>query len=172
MALQHEVDLEERAKDALPPEVAETVDAIDLRIARWADKYGITLLRLTIGVVYVWFGVLKVIDRSPVEEFVRDVAFYLPDSVVVPAMGGWEIIIGLGLIFPVALRLTLAMLWVQLIGTLSAFVVVPGQCFQDYNPLLLTTEGEFVLKNLVLIAAGVVIGSTVRVRARRANAPR
>lgn len=169
MAIEPTVDLEERAKEALPSEVAEQVDAIDLRIARWADKYGITLLRLTVGLVYIWFGLLKVIDKSPVEDFVRDVAFYLPDGVVVPAMGGWEIIIGLGLIFPVALRITLAMLWAQLVGTLSAFVVVPGQCFQDYNPVLLTTTGEFVLKNLVLIAAGVVIGSTVRVRSRRAS---
>jgi uncharacterized membrane protein YkgB len=99
-----------------------------------------------------------------VEDLVRDVAFYLPDSVVVPAMGGWEIIIGLGLIFPVALRITLLMLWAQLAGTLSAFVVVPGDCFQDGNPVLLTTTGEFVLKNVVLISAGVVIGSTVRMR--------
>lgn len=161
------VDLEERAKEALPPAVAERVDAVDLRLARWFDAYGITLLRLAVGIVYIWFGVLKVIDRSPVEQLVQDVAFFLPGDFVMPAMGALEVVIGLGLIFPVAMRLTLLVMWAQLIGTLAAFVVVPGDCFQDGNPLLLTATGEFVLKNLVLISAGVVIGSTVRVRSRR-----
>ena len=69
-------------------------------------------------------------------------------------MGAWEIVIGLGLLFPVALRLTLAMLWLQLAGTFLALVVLPSDCFQDNNPLLLTTTGEFVVKNIVLISAG------------------
>ena len=51
-------------------------------------------------------------------------------------------------------------------------MVVPGRCFQDGNPLLLTATGEFVLKNLVLITAGLVIGSTVRDRARAAESSR
>ncbi len=164
MANDSTLDLEERAKDALPPAVAERVEAIDLRLARWFDKYGITLLRLAIGIVYIWFGILKIIDRSPVEELVRDVAFFLPSDLVLPGMGIFEVIVGLGLIFPVAMRITLLAMWLQLIGTLLAFVVVPGDCFQDGNPLLLTTTGEFVLKNLVLISAGVVIGSAVRAR--------
>jgi hypothetical protein len=41
-------------------------------------------------------------------------------------------------------------------------VVQPGIAFQDGNPLLLTVEGEFVIKNLVLITAAMVVGSTVR----------
>jgi putative oxidoreductase len=58
------------------------------------------------------------------------------------------------------------MLWVQLAGTLLAFVFASDKTFQDSNPLLLTETGEFVLKNLVLITAGLVIGSTVRQRNR------
>ncbi len=50
---------------------------------------------------------------------------------------------------------------------MAAFVVVPGECFQDGNPLLLTDTGEFVLKNLVLLSAAIVIGATVR----RRNSP-
>ena len=77
----------------------------------------------------------------------------------------WEIIIGLGLLFPIALRLTLLMFWAQMAGTFLVLVVHPGLSFQDGNPLLLlTVEGEFVIKNLVLMAAGLVIGSQVRRR--------
>jgi len=164
--MRQDIDLEERAKEHLPRELRARVETLDARLTRLFDAYGVTALRVALGIVYIWFGALKVVDRSPVEDLVRDVVFFADSSWVVPAMGAWEIVIGLGLIFPVALRLTLLMLVAQLVGTLGAFVVVPGRCFDDGNPLLLTTTGEFVLKNLVLISAALVIGSTVRRRNR------
>jgi hypothetical protein len=63
---------------------------------------------------------------------------------------------------PVLLRLTLALFWLQMAGTFVSLVVLPERAFQDGNPLLLDVTGEFIVKNLVLIAAGLVIGSTVR----------
>ena len=166
------IDLEERAKQRLPRTIRAPLDRLDARISTFLSDHGTTLLRIAIGVVYIWFGALKVTDRSPVENLVRDVAFFADGSWIVYAMGAWEIVIGFGLIFPFALRLTLLMLWAQLAGTMLAFVVVPGRCFQDGNPLLLTTTGEFVLKNIVLITAGLVIGSTVRGRLTRPSASR
>lgn len=165
------IDLEERATQHLPRSLRHSFERLDVRAGRFFSAYGITLLRIALGVVYVWFGALKVTDRSPVEDLVRDVAFFTNGGWIVYAMGAWEIVIGLGLILPVALRFTLLMLWVQLAGTLLAFAVVPGRCFQDGNPLLLTTTGEFVLKNIVLITAGLVIGSTVWRNPRRALDP-
>jgi len=70
--------------------------------------------------------------------------------------------VGLGLLFRLALRLVLLALVLQLVGTFLVLVVQPGIAFQDGNPLLLTVEGEFVIKNLVLITAAMVVGSTVR----------
>ena len=166
MATRHDIDLEERVKERLPEGIRDPVERLDRRLARWFDVWGITLLRIAVGVVYIWFGALKVADRSPVEDLVLDVAFFAKGDWIVYAFGAWEIIIGLGLIFPVALRLTLLMLWVQLAGTLLAFVFAADKTFQDGNPLLLTETGEFVLKNVVLITSGLVIGSTVRQRNR------
>ena len=166
MAARHDVDLEERVRERLPLSFRDPFERVDRAVVGFLSTYGITLLRIAIGIVYIWFGALKVVDRSPVEELVQDVVFFTDGAWVVYAMGAWEIIIGLGLIFPVALRLVLAMLVVQLAGTMLTFVVEPGQSFQDGNPLLLTETGEFVLKNLVLITAGLVIGSTVRARNR------
>jgi uncharacterized membrane protein YkgB len=164
MAIRPEIDLEERAKERLPEPVRQPVERFDRRVTRWLDSYGITLLRIALGIVYIWFGALKVVDRSPVEALVDDVVFFAGGDGIIAAFGIWEIIIGLGLIFPVALRLTLLMLWIQLAGTLLSFVFAADKTFQDGNPLLLTETGEFVLKNLVLISAGLVIGSTVRRR--------
>jgi uncharacterized membrane protein YkgB len=166
MAVRQDVDLEERARERLPEPVRAPFEQIDSAVAGFLQAYGLTILRIALGVVYVWFGVLKVIDRSPVEGLVQDVIFVTDGSWVVPAVGAWEIVIGLGLIVPVALRVTLLMLALQLLGTMSAVVVVPGRCFDDSNPLLLTSTGEFVVKNLVLLSAALVIGSTVRRRNR------
>lgn len=79
--------------------------------------------------------------------------------------GGVEI----GLLIPVAVRLTLMLFWLQMAGTFLTLVILPGRSFDDGNPLFLSVTGEFVIKNLVLIAAGLVIGSTVR-RRRDSNA--
>lgn len=68
---------------------------------------------------------------------------------------------GLGLLFGVALRVVLFLFWLQLAGTFLVLVVRPDLAFQGGNPFLLTTLGEFVIKNLVLIAAGLVVGSAV-----------
>jgi putative oxidoreductase len=78
-----------------------------------------------------------------------------------------EVIIGLGLLFGIGLRLILLVFAGQMIGTALVFVVLPEVAFQRGNPLLLTVEGEFVVKNIVLIAAGMVVGATVRGRRAR-----
>ena len=69
---------------------------------------------------------------------------------------------GLGLLFGVVQRLTLFLFWLQLSGTFLVLVLRPDIAFQGGNPLLLTVEGEFVIKNIVLIAGGIVVGGTVR----------
>jgi len=107
---------------------------------------------------------LKVVDRSPVADLVADTVYWLPSGFFVRFLGVWEIAVGLGLLLPVALRLTLLLFWAQMAGTFLVLVIHPGLSFQSSNPLLLTITGEFVIKNLVLITAGLVIGSTVRGR--------
>ena len=136
------------------------------RIDRWMvsfmDTYGIRLLRISLGLVFMWFGLLKVIGRSPVYDLVAKTVYWVEPSVFVPLLGVWEVVIGLGLLFRLALRVTLLLFWLQLAGTFLTLILRPDIAFQRGHPLLLTTEGEFVIKNLVLISAGLVIGSTVK----------
>jgi uncharacterized membrane protein YkgB len=158
------IDLEKRVEQRLPAAWRERIDAADLAASRWMERYGITLLRIALAVVFIWFGALKVAGHSPVEELVAETAYWLPADPFVRFLGVWEIIVGLGLLVPVALRLTLLLFWAQMAGTLLVLVMHPDLVFQDSNPLLLTVLGEFVIKNVVLIAAGVVVGSSVRRR--------
>lgn len=168
-----QVDLERRLAQRLPPEFRSAFDRVDDLVVGALRSYGIHALRIALGTVFIWFGALKVIDRSPVEELVAGTVYWLPAGSFVTFLGVWEIVVGLGLLFPVALRLTLALFWAQMVGTFLVLVVHPDLSFQDSNPLLLTTEGEFVIKNLVLISAGLVVGSSVRrLRGTEARGPR
>ena len=168
-----EWDIERR----LPAPVQRAFERFDALIVGFLAAYGITLLRLAVGLVFIWFGMLKAIDRSPVAELVADTVYWLPSGIFVRFLGAWELVVGVGLLVPVALRLTLLLFWAQMIGTFLVLVVHPGLSFQDGNPLLLTMTGEFVIKNLVLITAGLVIGSSLggarrEVRTARADRER
>ena len=120
--------------------------------------WGVPFLRVSLGVVFFWFGALKVIGASPVADLIHATYSFLPAQQFLFVLGVWEMAIGLGLIFKIALRFTLFLLWLQMAGTFLALVLNPAIFFQNGNPLLLTIDGEFVVKNLVLIASSLVIG--------------
>ena len=135
--------------------------AADHAAIAFMRRLGIVLLRVAVGVVFLWFGLLKVIGQSPVAELVASVAYWVPGEVVVRGLGVLEMLVGLGLVTGLFIRVTLLLFFAQMLGTFLVFVIRPDVAFQDGNPLLLTVEGEFVIKNLVLITAGIVVGSTV-----------
>lgn len=147
-----------------------SLDRLDQTLVGLMSAYGIHLLRFAVAIVYLWFGGLKLIDASPAAELVVQTIFWLPPRQALLFIGGWEVLIGAGLLFthPLVLRATLFLLWLQLAGTFQVFFLLPQEAFQGGNPLLPTLEGQYTFKNLVLIAAGLVIGSTVR----RVPAPR
>lgn len=147
-------------------------DRVDRAIVGFLQEHGLTLLRWALGSVFVWFGALKVIDRSPVADLVADTVYWLPSDFFVPFLGVWEVVIGVGLLLGIAMRLVLLLFFLQMAGTFLVLILRPDDAFQNGNPLLLTTLGEFVVKNLVLIAAGLVLGSTVRRKDGRLRARR
>ena len=124
-------------------------------------RYGVLALRIALGITFFWFGVLKILHVSPVADLVASTVYWFPPQFVVPALGVWEVLVGLGLLTGWALRLTLLFFFLQMAGTFLVLIMHPEIAFQGGNPLLLTVDGEFVVKNLVLIAAGLVVGSTV-----------
>lgn len=116
------------------------------------------LMRLSMAAVFIWFGALKITGTSPVERLVVDTVPAVDGSWFVPLLGGFEIALGMGLILG-AYPLVVTALVIHLAGTFTVMVTQPELAFQAGNPLLLTTEGEFVLKNLVLLTAALVIGT-------------
>jgi uncharacterized membrane protein YkgB len=144
-----------------------SLQTADLEITRWMARYGIVLLRLSLGIVFLWFGVLKFFPNvSPAQELAtRTISVlswgHVSPSVSLPILAGWECVIGIGLLVGWGLRGILLLLYVQMLGTLSPMALFPHEVFTRI-PYAPTLEGQYIIKNLVLISAGIVVGATVR----------
>jgi uncharacterized membrane protein YphA (DoxX/SURF4 family) len=149
------------------PEAMRVFDRVDRRITELMAQSGVPLLRIALGIVFLWFGALKLVPGlSPAESLAARTIEVLtfgvvPPSVAVPALAIWECVIGLGLLTGLAMRATLFLLFVQMLGTLTPLVIFPGETFLRF-PYAPTLEGQYIIKNAVLIAGAIVVGSTVR----------
>lgn len=140
---------------------------IDIAITQWMAKNAILFTRLSIGIIFFWFGVLKFFQgMSPAEllaiETINKLTLgFIPNSFIIYGLATWETLIGIGLLFNVYLRETLLLLFLQMVGTLTPIILFPEKVFNIF-PYSLTLEGQYIFKNLVIISAGIVIGATVR----------
>ena len=141
------------------PEVRKKAERLDERLRPLLTRIGVPLLRISLGVVFLWFGLLKIFDVSPVSGLVANTIYWFDPDVVVPALGAFEVFVGACLVAGRLMRIALPLLVLQMAGTFMVLVLLPEVAFRDGNPLLLTVEGEFVVKNLVLLSAALVIGS-------------
>jgi uncharacterized membrane protein YkgB len=151
--------IQERVELGIPYRLVTRLAAVEQRIVVLLNRISLPLLRASIGLVFIWFGALKVADASPVGDLVAATVPFLDRTWFVPALGLLEVLLGLGLIVGRQLRLVLPTLVGHLAGTFLVLLVQPDIAFQHGNPLMLTTVGEFVVKNLVLIAGGIVLAS-------------
>jgi uncharacterized membrane protein YkgB len=133
------------------------VDIVLTRLARASHRYGPVALRLSLALVFVWFGALKLTGDSPVEGLIGATLPFLSTDITLPALGFVEVMLGLAVAVNKVPRVVLLVLAGHLVGTFLSFLTAPQFMFDDGNPLLLTADGEFVLKNLVLISAALVL---------------
>src|SRR4030067_118720 len=147
--------------------IVDSFNRIDKRITNWMASYGILVLRVSLVVVFFWFGILKFFPGlSPAQDLAaRTIAIItfgvIPSTTSVFLLAIWECVIGLGLIFGVFMRATLFLLFLQMLGTTTPIFFFPHEVFTQI-PYAPTLEGQYIIKNLVLISAGMVIGATVR----------
>jgi uncharacterized membrane protein YkgB len=111
------------------------------------------ILQLSLVIIYIWFGVLKVLNSSPVAELIQKSLPAFPQSSFLLFLGLYEILAGVLLLHKKTLRIGVVMIWLQLAGIFLGAIINPFIYFQKGNPFLLNINGEFVIKNLVLLAA-------------------
>ena len=137
------------------------IKKIDKLISRYMFIYGIIFLRFSIGLIFVWFGFLKPFGISPAQELVTNTVYWFDDKVsFVKFLGWWEVAIGITMCIKPLIRISIFLLFLQMPGTFLPLVLLPEICFTNF-PFGLTLEGQYIIKNLIIISAGLVIGGTV-----------
>ena len=151
------------SKNKLP----EWMDRLDLIIVQWLARYSLPFLRIGMWIVFLWFGALKFFPGlSPASDLaVRTIGVLtfglIPGNICLILLATLESAIGVGFLTGRYMRLTLALLIFQMAGTLTKLALFPREAFMVF-PYAPTLEGQYIIKNLVPIGAGLVIDSTVR----------
>jgi uncharacterized membrane protein YphA (DoxX/SURF4 family) len=143
------------------------IDRFDRWVTALLAAHGLTALRIALAVVFLWFGVLKFFPGlSPAQDLasrtIEVLTFGLvPPAVALPVLAAWEVAIGVGLLIGRWMRVTLLLLFVQMLGTVTPLVLFPAETWIQ-APVAPTLEGQYIIKNIVLVTAALVLGATVR----------
>jgi len=130
---------------------------------------GDPVLRIGLGVVFIWFGVLKPLGVSPAADLVARTVYWGVDPAwFIPVLGWWEVAIGVCLIDPGRwlgmgrwmTRAGILLMFLQMPGTFLPLVLLPDVSWQSAG--VPTLEGQYIIKNLVLIGAALYLGGRVR----------
>jgi len=141
----------------------ESLNKLDHAIADFMHHWGLPALRISMGIIFIWFGILKPFGMSPAEPLVLATVKWLPPfspEVWLVVIGWWEVIIGITFLFPRTVRIAIALLALQMVGTLMPLFILPDVTFQT-APYAPTMEGQYIIKNLLIISAALVIGGSV-----------
>jgi uncharacterized membrane protein YphA (DoxX/SURF4 family) len=148
-------------------QIKEIYGDVDERVTLWMARNGLLLLRWSLGIVFFWFGVLKFFPGTSAAEglaarTIEIITFgMITPRISVLLLAIWETLIGIGLMSGIGLRFTLLLMFVQMLGTITPLFFFPAETFIQ-APLVPSLEGQYIIKNVVLISAGIVLGATVR----------
>lgn len=143
-----------------------TFQVIDRRLTHWLAEHGLTLLRISIGLIFVWFGVLKFWPGlSPADQLATETIDLLSFGLITEDLARvllaiLEVAIGIGLITGMFIRFTLLLLVGQMLGAVTPLFLFPEVTWSQL--LVPTLEGQYILKNIVVVSAALTIGATVR----------
>ncbi len=127
-------------------------------------KWGISLLRISIGIVFFWFGIQKFFPGlSSAEELasktIESLSFGLiQQQISMPLLATWEVLIGLLFISGYWMRFALPLLLLQMAGTVMPLFLFPAETFLP-PPLVPTLIGQYIIKNIVIVTGAMVVGA-------------
>ncbi|MSO64135.1 MAG: hypothetical protein EXQ62_03540 [Candidatus Planktophila sp.] len=135
-----------------------TIKEIDRFLIDTLTRLSLPALRISLGIIFIWFGALKPFGDSPAVDVITKTVYWFDPDIFIPILGVWEMAIGLCLLYAPFIRAGLFLLALQMPGTFLPLIILPEVCFIDI-PFNLTLEGQYIVKNLVLIGAAIVVGS-------------
>jgi uncharacterized membrane protein YphA (DoxX/SURF4 family) len=138
-----------------------TFSKIDKLIAKWMKRWSIPAIRISFGIIFIWFGILKPFDVSSAESLLKATVVWLPFGTPefwLIVIGWWEVAIGVTFLFSKTTKIAIALLFLQMFGTFMPLFLLPEVTFQNGNILTPTLEGQYIIKNLMIISAALVLG--------------
>lgn len=143
-----------------------SLDRFDRSVSGFMARWGVPALRISLAVVFIWFGILKPLGISAAEPLLLATVKWLPflePRQWLIVIGWWEVTIGVAFLFRPGIRIAIALLAMQMVGTFMPLVLLPEVTFQPGRfPFGPTMEGQYIVKNLLIISAALVVGGTVR----------
>jgi len=140
--------------------VTNKVDSLkkfDFKLITLLNRISLPALRISLGIIFIWFGALKIFGESPANDVITKTIYWFDPDIFIPILGLWEMAIGVCLLVPTFIRAGLFLLALQMPGTFLPLILLPEVCFQTI-PFNLTLEGQYIIKNLVLIGAAMAVG--------------
>ncbi len=140
------------------------LSSFESKAYKWMAKHGVMLLRISIGVVFFWFGIQKFFPgMSSAEDLatrtIEVMTFgVIQQSLGMPLLAFWEVLIGITFIFGIFMRIAIPLLFLQMLGTVTPLFFFPSETFTSV-PLIPNLVGQYIIKNIILISAGMVIGA-------------
>jgi len=129
---------------------------IEQNVYSFLSEYYVWILRVTMAIVYIWFGILKPFDSSPAADLVANSIPFLPREPFFIFLGVWEVALGIMFLIPKLTKITFWIFVVHMMGTFTPFITLPESVFINF-PFALSLEGQYIVKNIVLIATAVAI---------------
>lgn len=153
--------------------VSNRIQQTEVQVIEWMSRNGLLLLRISLGIIYFWFGILKFFPGlSPAEilaaQTISHLSFgYVDSAVSLPILATWECALGVGLMMSRGMRVILILLFLQMLGTFLPLVFFPDQTW--IKLFVPTLEGQYIIKNILIVSSGIVLGGTLRIRRVRAD---
>ncbi|MFA7302664.1 MAG: hypothetical protein WC030_02870 [Candidatus Paceibacterota bacterium] len=138
------------------------IHELDSKIINFCQKISIPVARVSLFVLFFWFGFLKIVGLSPASGVVErlfneSLAWALPFSTFILLFGALECVIGILFLIPRAERVVIPIMLAHMVTTAGPLVLLPGEVWTQW--FVPTMEGQYIIKNLALLALAIHIAS-------------
>lgn len=140
--------------------LAEVGAEIERTFLAFVEAHSLTMLRYSMVIVYIWFGLLTMTGMSETAGLVADVFPFVPTGVFLAVLGGWEVAVGLALLSRRTLRLAVVLLGAHAAVVMLPLVLFPTETF-SYFPYGPSFEGVYIIKDWVLLAGAITVGGMI-----------
>lgn len=132
------------------------------KVSLFFQSRSISFLRFSMGLIYLWYGSLKIFQFDPneIDFLIRSSTDWIGLPYLVEVIGIWEVFIGVCFLWKRFLRWGLLLFFFHFPGTLLPLFLSPETAFST-PPFALTIEGKYICKNIILLASAFVLVSSL-----------